>query len=195
MNTPAKAEYALPRPLTLISRANQLGISVYLTYFSPFDHYPAVDGVFSDSACRWSPRIQIDCGASWLSSLSLAPNHSQLLAKGLRRRTIFLKIWNISGLLRSLLSRSQSDISQRYKRPSRRHLFASHHPQPISNPLSLLFIQQYLPDKPIATMVSIILSGLAIILAGAHSVNAAPQAMRRSTPELSLTAQLQLADT
>ncbi|KAK4862052.1 hypothetical protein LT330_003190 [Penicillium expansum] len=38
-------------------------------------------------------------------------------------------------------------------------------------------------------------SGLATILVCAHSVNAAPQAMRRSTPELSLTAQLQLADT
>ncbi|KAJ5319515.1 Cupin 1 [Penicillium brevicompactum] len=38
-------------------------------------------------------------------------------------------------------------------------------------------------------------SGIAAILALAHSANAAPQAMRRATPELSLTAQLQLADT
>jgi hypothetical protein len=38
-------------------------------------------------------------------------------------------------------------------------------------------------------------SVIATIFAVAHPASAAPQAMRRSTPELSLTAQLQLADT
>lgn len=43
---------------------------------------------------------------------------------------------------------------------------------------------------------SIIHSGLALVLAFALSAKAAPQGMRtRSTPELSLTAQLQIADT